>query len=116
MSVYKPKRSPYWHYDFVVKGQRFHGSTGSESKRAAEDCERRLRNDRAKLGASAIQQQLDTAAPEMTLDVAVERWWLDKGERLDSRADRQYQLLTWIALIGKNKPMAQISASAMASP
>ncbi len=108
MSVYKPKNSPYWHYDFVVKGERFHGSTGSESKRAAEDCERRLRNERARLGASGIQQQLDTAAPEMTVDVAVESWWVNVGERLDSAADRERQLLLWIKLLGPTKRMVTI--------
>lgn len=108
MSVYKPRKSPFWHYDFVVKGQRFHGSTGCESKRAAEDCERRLRNERAKLGAAYIQQQLDTAAPEMTLDVAIERWWQDVGERLDTAVDRERQLLTWLTLLGKDKQMASL--------
>lgn len=108
MSVYKPKRSPYWHYDFVVKGQRFHGSTGATTRRAAEACERRLRQERAEHGAAHIQQQLDTAAPEMTLDVAIERWWSDVGERLDTAVDRERQLALWIAMVGKDKRMSDI--------
>lgn len=111
MSVYKPKRSPYWHYDFVVKGQRFFGTTGCESKREAQACERRLRNERAAFGASHIQQRLDTAAPEMTLDVAFERWWLDCGERLDSAVDRQRQLALWLKLLGKDTRLASIRES-----
>lgn len=55
MSVYRPKRrdgtlkSPRYHYDFRLrpegKGQslRFHGSTGQETKRAAERVEARIR-------------------------------------------------------------------------
>src|SRR6185295_4116161 len=102
MSVYRPAKSRYWHYDFVVQGQRFHGTTGSESKRAAEACERRLRNARGAHGAGTIRQQLGTPAPAMTLDVGFERWWLDKGERLDSATDRRRQLALWLELLGKN--------------
>lgn len=43
MSVYKPKNSPYFHFDFVVDGRRVHGSTGCKTKREAvrhEDKER----------------------------------------------------------------------------
>ncbi len=36
MSVYKPARSRFWQYDFVQNGRRFHGSTGQETRRAAE--------------------------------------------------------------------------------
>lgn len=43
MSLYKPKNSPYYHFDFVWKGRRFHGTTGAKSKREAarvEEAER----------------------------------------------------------------------------
>lgn len=43
MTVYKPKRSPYFAYDFVFKGQRYAGSTGLDSKRKAEQFEGALR-------------------------------------------------------------------------
>ena len=33
MSVYKPKTSPYFHFDFVWQGRRFYGSTGARTKR-----------------------------------------------------------------------------------
>jgi len=39
MSIYKPKNSPYFHFDFVWKGRRFHGSTGAKTRRAAERVE-----------------------------------------------------------------------------
>jgi hypothetical protein len=47
MSVYKHKDSPFYHYDFQFKGNRFHGSTGCTSKREAEAFERNER-DQAK--------------------------------------------------------------------
>ncbi len=43
MSVYKPKNSPYFHFDFVWKGRRFHGSTGCRTKREALRHEERER-------------------------------------------------------------------------
>ncbi|PJI89037.1 site-specific integrase [Sphingomonas koreensis] len=45
MSVYKPKRKPYYLYDFVWNGQRYHGSTGLESKRDALAYESIVRRD-----------------------------------------------------------------------
>lgn len=47
MSVYKPKNSPYWHYDFQTRGIRFHGSTGTKNKRAAQRREEEVRRQQA---------------------------------------------------------------------
>ncbi len=44
MSTYKPKNSTIYLFDFVVKGNRFYGSTGQKTKRAADrvEAEKRL--------------------------------------------------------------------------
>jgi hypothetical protein len=47
MTVYLPKNSRYWAYDFQLKGRRYHGSTGVETKRKAEEVERRIRGQAA---------------------------------------------------------------------
>lgn len=86
MSVYQTRKSPYFQYDFQIKGRRFHGSTGVETRRAAEEIERRLRRQAA-LG------ELDDAS-RMTLDQAAGRWWqehgstLRGGDRLAARIER----------------------------
>lgn len=91
MSVYKPAKSPYFQYDFQIKGRRFHGSTGVETRRAAEDVERRIRRQAA-LG------ELDDAS-QMPLDTAAGRWWdevgqhLKGGERLEARIERVVEIL-----------------------
>ena len=54
MSVYKPAKSPYYSYDFVVKGHRFHGSTGATSKREALKFEDEVRRQ-AKVDIAALQ-------------------------------------------------------------
>jgi hypothetical protein len=52
MSVYRPKGSPYFHFDFQWRGDRFYGSTKRTNRREAEAVERAER-ERAKLEAGA---------------------------------------------------------------
>ena len=47
MSVFKQAGSPYYHFDFQVRGQRSYGSTSCTSKRDAEEFERRERQKAA---------------------------------------------------------------------
>ena len=106
MSVYKRDDSPYWHYDFQIKRRRFHGSTGVETKRAAEAVERRIREQAAK-------GELDDAA-RMPLDVAAERWWtehgqfLKGGDRLEGRIERA------VMAVGASMAIGDITTDVMA--
>jgi hypothetical protein len=52
MTIYRPKGSPFYHFDFVHRGARFHGSTKQSERRAAERIEREER-ERAKAAAWA---------------------------------------------------------------
>ncbi len=45
MSLYRPKRSPYWHFDFQIQGYRFSGSTRLADQHHAQDYEA---NEKAK--------------------------------------------------------------------
>lgn len=106
MSVYKPAKSPFFQYDFQIKGRRFHGSTGVETRRAAEEVERRIRRQAA-LG------ELDDAS-QMTLDQAAGRWWdehgctLKGGDRLEARIERV------VTLIGPSTPIREITTKVVA--
>jgi integrase len=106
MSVYKPTKSPFFQYDFQIKGRRFHGSTGVETRRAAEEVERRIRRQAA-LG------ELDDAS-QMTLDQAAARWWdehgcsLKGGDRLEARIERV------VELIGPSTPIREITTKVVA--
>ena len=73
MSVYKHKDSPFYHFDFQFKGDRFHGSTGCKSKREAEAFERDER-DRAK------QVKRATSAVSTQLDYVAGRYWNEIGQ------------------------------------
>ena len=93
MSVYKPKTSPRFHYDFQWKGQRYHGPTGCTSKRDAERFEADLRRKIA-LG--------ETAKPTLTIEEACNTWQETVGEHLKSKATTLYQLAYLIAGLGAN--------------
>lgn len=107
MSVYRHSKSPVWHYDFQHKGRRFYGSTGVETRRAAEAVERRIRQQ-------AATGELDDAA-RMTLNQAAGRWWLERGaalkggDRLEARIERM------LAAVGPAVPIGQITTAWLAT-
>lgn len=74
MSVRKRKGSPYYHYDFIVKGRRFTGSTQTTSRREAERVEREAK-DREK------QRSKEESKPVYTLSEACGIYWNEKGHR-----------------------------------
>ena len=63
MSVYRPKGSPFYQYDFQWRSHRFHGSTKQTSKREAEKAER-VERERAKKHIA----QANTAKASLRLD------------------------------------------------
>lgn len=91
MSVYKPKKSPRYHYDFKVGGQRYHGATGCTSRRDAERVEADKRREIA-LG--------ETAKPTLTVEEACNTWQDMVGDHTASKATVLYQLGFIIAGLG----------------
>lgn len=74
MSVRKREGSPFYHYDFIVKGRRFTGSTKTTSRREAERVEREER-DRAKAAAKEVRKAT------YSLSEACSLYWQEKGHR-----------------------------------
>lgn len=106
MTVYLPKASRFWAYDFQYKGRRYHGSTGVEGKRAAEEVERRIRQQ-ASLGT------LDDGAA-MTLDQAAGRWWSEVGQHRASAYQLEHRLAIAVRLVGPNVPICDITTKVIA--
>ena len=99
MSLYKPKNSPYFHFDFVWKGRRFHGSTGAKSKRAAqavEDAER------------AKARNGGNARPPITLDEAC-GLYEDKVGELPSWIDAERTIGILIESLGAGALLSEIN-------
>ncbi|MEY9158272.1 tyrosine-type recombinase/integrase [Bradyrhizobium japonicum] len=78
MSIYRPKRSPFWHYDFRIDRYRFSGST----KLRNEDDAARFEEAR-KVDAQIIVDRIRAAGAEpLTLKAACDRWWNTHGAKL----------------------------------
>lgn len=91
MSVYKHRDSPFYHFDFQFKGDRFHGSTGCTSRREAEAFERIERGrakQRIRQAASAVSTKLDDVAGRYWHEIGqhhagADTTWRDIGRLVD---------------------------------
>lgn len=103
MSIYKPAASPYFHFDFVWQGRRFHGSTGCRTKREALRHEERERA-RARNGGNA--------RPPITLDEAC-GLYADKVDDQPSWRNTNRTILMLIGALGQTILLADISQRAL---
>lgn len=104
MSLYKPAKSKFWHYDFRFKGQRHHGSTGCASKRDAARFEAEVRR-KAALG--------EDIRPAIALLAACDAWWDARGRFLRSAATVKYQLVNLADGLGPSVPIGDLSLKAV---
>lgn len=107
MSIYKPKGKPYYLYDFVIEGRRFHGSTGTtdhEQAKAIEAAERY----------AVKQHQHFNIKPEMILDIAAGRFWEESGQYDSASKTTEYQSENLLRIIGKDTILSAIDDSAVA--
>ena len=103
MSVYRPKGSPYFHFDFQMRGVRFHGSTRCGNKRQAQEVEKAER-------AKAKQHlKTDRRAPQLTMDTAGGRYWIEVGQHHACRAETWANLERLIDYFGKDKLLNEIT-------
>jgi len=100
MSLYKPAKSRFWHYDFRFNHCRFHGSTGCASKRDAERFQAEVRR-KAALG--------EKTKPQLSLDLACGAWWSAKGQHLRSHKTVEYQLANLTEGLGKSRPLQDLT-------
>ena len=105
MSVYKPKGSPYWHFDFQFQGHRFHGSTGTTSKRKAQQVEAQRRHEAA-LGAGRRRP--------MTLDTACGRYYEEIAKHQASGGNTFYQLSNLLDGLGADALLSQVTDNEIA--
>jgi integrase len=107
MSVYRPATSRFFQYDFQYKGKRYTGSTGVETKRKAEEVERKVRAD------VALGLYDDQAG--MTLDHAAGKWWDEVGQHLATATDVERRLEIVSRLLGKDTRLVDISTRKIAA-
>jgi site-specific recombinase XerD len=103
MSVYRHKDSPFYHFDFQFKGDRFHGSTGCTSRREAEAFERAER-DRAKQ-----QVRRATSAVSTKLDDVAGRYWNEIGQHHAGADTTWRDIERLVNYFGATKLLTEIS-------
>ncbi len=99
MSVYRPKNSPFWHFDFVWKGRRFYGSTGFRSKREALTFENRERHNVI----MAVQTR-----PPITVDEAC-GLYAEHAEHLKSWPTIRYLLAALVEGLDQHKLLSEVT-------
>ena len=110
MSVYKPKNSTIYLYDFQRGGHRFHGSTGEAERRQAEAVERRA-IERAE---AEVKSNRRAKTGPMTLDVAADRYWIEVGQHTATARETERNLTRLIEWIGRDIPVAEITDDTVA--
>ncbi len=91
MSVWKPKKSPFWHMDFKVGRKRIHGTTKCRNEKEARAVARRRRSEENR----KLVLQGGKVARDMTLAEAFDRYMNLKG-KFTSAADDVERELNWI--------------------
>jgi integrase len=103
MSIYRPKNSPYYHFDFQWRGRRFYGSTQRTSRREAETVERAER-ERAKQRAA----QSLAASTSLQLDDVAGRYWIEVGQHHAGADTTWRDLERIIRYFGSTKLLTEI--------
>jgi integrase len=99
------KKSPFWQYDFQVRGVRFHGSTGLADYRKAQSHITKLRENAIRdLAAGTIG-----AADEVTVDVGLGLWWDAVGGHKRNWKTDDYRLATLVAGLGPDKLISTLT-------
>lgn len=99
MSVYKPKGSRFYHFDFWWRGHRFSGSTKKANRREAEQVETATR-ERAKLEVARANAALASLRIE---DVAA-RYWQEVGQYHAGAGNTLRDLNRLVDYFGGGKP------------
>src|SRR6202163_3432416 len=100
MSIYKPKKSPFYQYDFWLRGHRFHGSTECTTRKEAEKFEG-VEREKAK----ALVKAMKHSAVSLLIDDVADRLW-NESAQYDADPDAtEANLARLIDYFGKAKSL-----------
>jgi len=103
MSVYKPKGTPFYHYDFQCGGDRFFGSTKRTNRREAEAVERSERNSVQQRAVSSKQ-----AKTSLQIDHVAGRYWNEVGKHHVGADNTWRDLCRLVDYFGETKLLNEI--------
>jgi hypothetical protein len=104
MSVYRPKGSPFFHFDFFHGGHRFYGSTKRTNRREAEGVERAER-ERAR-------QQIATSratSASIQIDDVAGRYWTEVAQHHAGASNTWRDLSRLVDFFGPTKLLTEIT-------
>lgn len=104
MSIYKPKNSPYYQFDFQWRSDRFHGSTKRTNRREAEAVERAERVRVKQESTKAVSSD----AP-LTIDAACGRYWDEVGQHHAGSDSTWRDLERLLGYFGPSKLLSEIT-------
>jgi integrase len=114
LSIYRPQRSAFYHYDFWVDGRRHCGSTRT-----------RVLTEARRIEAEKLRAALAPGRRRMTLAAAAEAWWgahaqhLKSAPKIRARLDQLLVLIgpeTWLGEIDFARVQAAIAARRSQGP
>lgn len=110
MSVYKPKGSPFYHYDFQLKRRRFNGSTGKTTKRDAIAYEAQQRDE----ARAWIAEQESLKSAPMTIDIACGLYYTQVGQHHVNSKSTLRDLNRLVKHFGKDAFLSDIANGGLA--
>src|SRR5262249_62007397 len=103
MSLYRKPRSPFWYFEFRIRGHRFYGSTKATTRREAETVER---TEREKAKQRVIE--IEAARTSLRLDDIAGRFWKANGQHYACSRNTWKRLALLIEVFGKDKLITDI--------
>jgi integrase len=103
VSVFRDSRSPYWRFDFQLKGHRFFGSTKATTRREAEKVEAAEREK-----AKQTVAQSEAARTSLRLDDVAGRFW-SQAQHYAANRNTWKRLSLLIEFFGKDKLVPDIT-------
>jgi len=103
MAIRKRKGSRFFWYEFQLNGLRFRGSTKAETREVAEAIEVKIRHD-------LLMKTVTGEKPEISLDVAAAKYWLEHVEVENNRPDAQRSTISiLLRTIGKETLLSELN-------
>lgn len=110
MSVYKPKGSPFYQYDFQLGGDRFSGSTKCTNERDARAVEKAER-EKAKQAQAAAR----AASASLKINDVAGRYWQEVGQHHAGKANTWRDLERLVEYFGPETLLTEIDDNAVAT-
>ena len=99
---YRPKGTRYWHYDFQVRGRRFHGSCGTEDYEEAKAVE---------AGARVEARNAPEVTGHFSVSQALGTYWTDICQHQPSARTARSQGKMILTVLDGTKPMSDLTNS-----